>query len=102
MDKGILKIRVEKSMQESTEGVFIQGTVQLFSSGAKLDEAPLVNLNRAGDGCSFPIDDLQSHNSHMPTFQTVGQVEMYLNRVQSDVTAAVEGYEGGYTEKEEE
>tara|TARA_R100000306_G_C4247004_1_gene78554 strand:- start:112 stop:453 length:342 start_codon:yes stop_codon:yes gene_type:complete len=98
MNTGILHIAINATEQKTDDGVFQAGGFQLASSGASLDDAPTVNLSRHGDKCPTPIDNLQEHNHHMPGFQNEDEMKAYIARVQKDVSEAIAGYSGNYTE----
>ena len=44
-----------------------------------------VNMSRRGDSCPTPVQDLQAHNSHAPTFSSLEEMNAYSKRVQEDV-----------------
>lgn len=50
------------------------------------DKVEQVCLSRLkGGNCVFKIDDLAAHNSHTPKFNSVGDMNSYINRVITDV-----------------
>ena len=60
---------------------------------------PVVALSRDGTGCWTPIDRLQSHNLHVPRFESMEDMDGYTNRVKSDVQAALAQYNAGHYEQ---
>jgi hypothetical protein len=82
-----LSIKVLKNIVTDSSGVFIQSGVQFFSdpNGPWPEGVPIptVNLSRKGDNpnCDTPINSLEIHNGHAPTFKTQEAMDAYIERV---------------------
>jgi|TARA_R110000751_G_scaffold178059_1_gene284329 hypothetical protein len=60
---------------------------------------PVVALNRDGSKCWTPVDRVQSHNGHVPVFESMSEMETYIARVKQDVQVALAQYNAGHYEQ---
>jgi|TARA_Y100000034_G_scaffold134640_1_gene203683 hypothetical protein len=102
MDVNLLKLRMkELSHLENPEIC----TTLFFSEGVKLANPPRVCCKRfelpvpsedeGVDMTCYPtIDNLQSHNTHVPKFKSKEARQVWVERIQTAVEKAAEEYEG--------
>ena len=72
-----VNIEVKADIVKSSEGEFIEGRVEFFSTPSNdfitylLDnkiQIPIVLCSRDGNKCPTPVTELQAHNGHAPSF----------------------------------
>lgn len=87
----IIKLGLEIKRFVAEDG---SGAAQFFSHGVKLAESPVVACNRAGTGCWTPIDALEVHNKHVPTFDSKAGLDAWVDRIKADVEKVALAYDG--------
>jgi hypothetical protein len=102
MNVELLKLRIAVEKKEGEGGVLLSVKALFFSEGVKIGEgAPEVSCNRVGGGCMTPIDNLQAHNDHVPSFQDEVLMDSWAARIQGDVEEAAAAYDGEYSSPED-
>jgi hypothetical protein len=111
MDVNLLGLEIMRFESPSNPEVC---KAHFFSKGVKLANPPRVCCKRYPvpvppslpllpgtiDMTCFPtIDNLQSHNSHVPVFKSQAEREIWIERIQLDVEKAADGYDGEITSK---
>ena len=87
----IIKLGLEIKKLVAEDG---SGLAQFYSHGVKLAEPPVVACNRAGTGCWTPIDALEVHNQHVPTFDSKAGLDAWVDRIKADVEMVGSAYDG--------
>jgi len=103
MDAKLLGLKIVKNIAKTQTGEFKGGVIYFINEphGVKLgDDAPTVVLGRtANSQCVFRIDDLASHNSHVPQWDAgvdgkdEAAMNAYIERITSDIEAKAAAYE---------
>jgi hypothetical protein len=103
MDAKLLGLKIVKNIAKTQTGEFKGGVIYFINEphGVKLgDDAPTVVLGRtANSQCVYRIDDLASHNSHVPQWDAgvdgkdEAAMKTYIERITSDIEAKAAAYE---------
>jgi hypothetical protein len=109
MDVNLLGLEIMRFESPSNPEVC---KAHFFSKGVKLANPPRVCCKRnpaplpakelwttSAVDCFPTIDNLQSHNFHVPVFKSQAEREIWIERIQLDVEKAADGYDGEITSK---